>query len=165
MNSKTESARDDILHAFLQADLVVLAPERLDVHDLARRAVELLDRPEARHLDLAHEFAARYAPLLLRVEESGVLLGRRDDAGRVREGEGQGKVRVEERVEQSARMLIGYVQIILAVREQDGDVDVTDDSEGIKLDVNKPFDEFCVGCQLVQGKKRKAYALRPMAKL
>ena len=48
---------------------------------------------------------------------------------------------------------------------QDGDVDVTDDSEGIKLDVNKPFDEFCVGCQLVQGKKRKAYALRPMAKL
>ena len=124
MDSKTEGARNDVLNPFLQTDLVVLAPKCLDVYDFACGPVELLNGPKARNLDLADQLAALRLPCLLCLKVCGIVFCTDYSVRGRRQGRGNGKMGVKQLIQQSARVVMRDVHVILTVSQENRDVDI-----------------------------------------
>lgn len=131
--TKTEGGRDDVLYTLLQTDLIVFAPERLDIDHFSSRTVELLDCAETGQFGLPNKPAAYCAPLLLSFEIGCVLLLRKEDVRRGRKGDGLREMRVKELIEKSARVVVWNLHVVLTVSNQYRDVDVLNYRHSVEL--------------------------------
>ena len=139
---ETESARQDVLNTFLQTDVVVSAPVCLYIHHFPGTAVELFYRPKGWHFNFAYEFAPCHTSLFLYLYECRIILRAEDRVRSCRERDRRRRQEwVEQDVQQSTRVGMRNIHVVLAVSDEKWNVDVVDDGKRVELVSNELLDQ------------------------